>query len=110
MNIQFCDHPSVCHLVYAQLMKSSSYTTLAPPPEQHNTTNKLSGTTHAVNALLRWWCVDVRTSVFSVVFDFSARLGQIGPLETRWRKKGVRRYLLQQRVYSSRDLMGMVRL
>ncbi|KAJ8435074.1 LOW QUALITY PROTEIN: hypothetical protein Cgig2_032965 [Carnegiea gigantea] len=115
--LQWILYGAVIDLMCAQLMKSTSYTTLAPPPEQYNTTNISekagpSGSTHDVNALLRRWHVDGRVSVYGVVLDFSARLGQIRGLETRWRKKGVRRHLRRRRVYtchpSSTDLMGMI--
>ncbi|KAJ8427500.1 LOW QUALITY PROTEIN: hypothetical protein Cgig2_028171 [Carnegiea gigantea] len=83
------------------MMRSASYTTVAPPLEQCSTTNisveaEAGGTTHAVNALLRWWRVD------------------IWGLETRWRKEGVGRHLrrrcvLYTRHPSSTDLMGMLK-
>lgn len=38
VNMQICVNPMVCHILGAQMMKSTSHTTLAPPPEQYNTT------------------------------------------------------------------------
>ncbi|KAJ8452544.1 LOW QUALITY PROTEIN: hypothetical protein Cgig2_000133 [Carnegiea gigantea] len=82
----------------ARLMKSVSYTTLAPPPKKYSTINisaevESVGTTHAHNALLRRWHVGVHAFIYVVEFGFSARFRQITGLETRWRKKGVERHL-----------------
>jgi len=119
MDIQFYNHPTVCYLVYALMMISASYTTLrrhlnnTTPPTYRSAEAEPGGTTHVVNAPLRWWRVDVSASVFGVVSDCSARLGQIWGFKTRWRKKGVEQHLRRRRVLytrhpSSSDLMGTV--